>query len=379
MTTHVFIVNETTFKCHLKYMFAGTGAKDKDVDFNNSQSSILYPNKRYAAEAGLVSMMADCSRVRNGDLVVFYLQAEGRQEGRFYGVFQVSGEAFLERQGDNQYLYNELKKNLTFRIKLSPYQVYPKGVTEWKALDEIRQVTSPCQMLWSLIYRKLKGNRGNTMITIYESERLIDLIRRENNHIVLPLSGNYNYECGLITVSTDRCNYSGPVTPFNILPRLIRKHLDGKAYEAHLQMYIVQNLGRNKSLDNSLGISSDCIEWIGNEVSCGVGMQRIDIMLSKIQSTTQRIIMPIELKAVHASEDNIRQIERYIDWIEQYYIPNRMSTIQPVLLCRAGGLTDRLRQRFNRFNSDSRGRFLPLRYIEYSVDAGGIQFNNMDY
>lgn len=379
MTTHVFIVNETTFKCHLKYMFAGTGAKDKDVDFNNSQSSILYPNKRYAAEAGLVSMMADCSRVRNGDLVVFYLQAEGRQEGRFYGVFQVSGEAFLERQGDNQYLYNELKKNLTFRIKLSPYQVYPKGVTEWKALDEIRQVTSPCQMLWSLIYRKLKGNRGNTMITIYESERLIDLIRRENNHIVLPLSGNYNYECGLITVSTDRCNYSGPVTPFNILPRLIRKHLDGKAYEAHLQMYIVQNLGRNKSLDNSLGISSDCIEWIGNEVSCGVGMQRIDIMLSKIQSTTQRIIMPIELKAVHASENNIRQIERYIDWIEQYYIPNRMSTIQPVLLCRAGGLTDRLRQRFNRFNSDSRGRYLPLRYIEYSVDAGGIQFSNMDY
>ncbi len=379
MTTHVFIVNETTFKCHLKYMFAGTGAKDKDVDFNNSQSSILYPNKRYAAEAGLVSMMADCSRVRNGDLVVFYLQAEGRQEGRFYGVFQVSGEAFLERQGDNQYLYNELKKNLTFRIKLSPYQVYPKGVTEWKALDEIRQVTSPCQMLWSLIYRKLKGNRGNTMITIYESERLIDLIRRENNHIVLPLSGNYNYECGVITVSTDRCNYSGPVTLFNILPRLIRKHLDGKAYEAHLQMYIVQNLGRNKSLDNSLGIYSDCIEWIGNEVSCGVGMQRIDIMLSKIQSTTQRIIMPIELKAVHASEDNIRQIVRYIDWIEQYYIPNRMSTIQPVLLCRAGGLTDRLRQRFKRFNSDSRGRYLPLRYIEYSVDAGGIQFNNMDY
>ena len=35
MTTHVFIVDETTFKCHLNYLFAGTGAKDKDVDFNN--------------------------------------------------------------------------------------------------------------------------------------------------------------------------------------------------------------------------------------------------------------------------------------------------------------------------------------------------------
>lgn len=379
MTTHVFIVDETTFKCHLKYMFAGTGAKDKDVDFNNSQSSVIYPNKKYAAEAGLVSMMADCSRLRSGDLVVFYLQATKKQEGKFYGVFQVLGAPFLERAGTSQYLFHELGKNLTFRIRIAPYEVYPKGVTEWKALDEIRQVTSPCQMLWSLIYRKLKGNRGNTMITIYESERLIDLIRRENNYVALPLSGNYNYESGLITLSTSLYNYTGSTTPFNILPRLIRKHQDDKAYEAHLQMYIVQNLGRNKSLDNALGISADCIEWIGNEVSCGVGMQRIDIMLSKILSTTQRIIMPIELKAVHASEDNVRQIERYIDWIEQYYIPNRMSTIQPVLLCRAGGLTDRLRQKFNQFNSVSRGRHLPLRYIEYSIDTNAIVFNNIKY
>ena len=379
MTTHVFIVDETTFRCHLKYMFAGTGAKDKDVDFNNSQGSDMYPNKMHAAEAGLVLMMADCSRVRDGDLVVFYMQAVGNQEGRFYGVFKASGDAFLERSGSNQYLYNELNKNLTFRIKLSPYQVYPKGVTEWKALDEIRQVTSPCQMLWSLIYRKLKGNRGNTMITIYESERLIDLIRRENNHSALPESDNYNYENGLITISTSSCNYSGSTIPFNILPRLIKKHLDGKAYEAHLQMYIVQNIGRNTSLDNALGISSDCVEWIGNEVSCGVGMQRIDIMLSKIQSTTQRIIMPIELKAVNATENNIKQIERYIDWIEQYYIPNRMSTIQPVLICRSGGLTDNVRQAFRHFNLTANGRYLPLKYIEYTISQNNLVFTDIPY
>ena len=360
-------------------MFAGTGAQEKDVDFNNSPSSLIYPNKRHAAEAGLVLMMADCSRLRSGDLVVFYLQATKKQEGKFYGVFQVLSDPFLERAGSAHYLFDELGKNLTFRIRIAPYEVYPRGVTEWNALDGIRQVTSPCQMLWSLIYRKLKGNRGNTMITIYESERLIDLIRRENNHIALPLSANYSYERGLITLSTALYNYTGSITPFNILPRLIRKHQDDKAYEAHLQMYILQNLGRNKSLDNAIGVSSDCIEWIGNEVSCGVGMQRIDIMLSKIQSTTQRIIMPIELKAVHVSEDNIRQIERYIDWIEQYYIPNRMSTIQPLLLCRAGGLTDRLRLKFSQFNSASMGRYLPLRYIEYSIDDNGIVFNNIAY
>ncbi len=379
MTTHVFIVDETTFKCHLKYMFAGTGAKDKDVDFNDSQTSDLYPNRMHAAEAGLVLMMADCSRVRNEDLVIFYLQAANNQEGRFYGVFQVCSDAFLERQGSNQYLYDELNKNLTFRIKLRPYQVYPQGVTEWKALDEIRQVTSPCQMLWSLIYRKLKGNRGNTMITIYESERLIELIRRENNHISLPLSSNYDYRNGLIALPTSSYNYSGSTTPFNILPRLIRKHQDGKSYEAHLQMYIVQNIGRNTSLDKALGISSGCIEWIGNEVSCGVGMQRIDIMLSTIQSATQRIIMPIELKAVDVAPNNVKQIERYIDWIEQYYIPNRMSTIQPVLICRSGGLTDSIRQIFNQFNLAANGRYLPLKYIEYAITQSKIVFTNIAY
>lgn len=123
--------------------------------------------------------------------------------------------------------------------------VFPRGITEWQALDEIRNLTSPNQMLWSLIYRKLRGNRGNTMITIYETERIVDLLRREN--------GN----------------------------------------RAHLQMYIVQNIGRNPSIDNALGIS-DNVEWIGNEVACGVGMQRIDIMVSKSVGPLDRVVMPIE-------------------------------------------------------------------------------------
>lgn len=123
--------------------------------------------------------------------------------------------------------------------------VFPRGITEWQALDEIRNLTSPNQMLWSLIYRKLRGNRGNTMITIYETERIVDLLRREN--------GN----------------------------------------RAHLQMYIVQNIGRNPSIDNALGIS-DNVEWIGNEVACGVGMQRIDIMVSKSDGPLDRVVMPIE-------------------------------------------------------------------------------------
>jgi len=70
---------------------------------------------------------------------------------------------------------------------IEPYKVYPIGVTEWEALDEIKYIQSPNQMLWSLIYRKLRANRGNTMITIYESERLIKLIKDKNNSKTLKL------------------------------------------------------------------------------------------------------------------------------------------------------------------------------------------------
>lgn len=379
MTTHVFVVNETTFQYHLKYQFAGTGDKDKDVDFNDTPDSVLYPYKQHAAEAGLVAMMADCARVRMGDLVIFYLQATKVSEGKFYGVFQVVSEPFLDRRSDDQYLAAELDKNLTFRIKIAPYQVFAKGVTEWKALDEIRRISSPCQMLWSLIYRKLKANRGNTMITIYESERLVDLIRRENDNISLPFSQSYMYADAKISVSVDSYTYSGNAVPFNILPRLIKKHNDDKAYEAHLQMYILQNVGRNDSLDRALSISSNNIEWIGNEVSCGVGMQRIDVMLSKVESESQRILMPVELKAVYAQSDNLRQIRRYIDWIEQYYIPNRISTIRPVLICRAGGLTDGLKEEFRMFNNQAYGRYLPLLYIEYTIEGDNLIFTDTSY
>jgi RecB family endonuclease NucS len=83
-------------------------------------------------------------------------------------------------------------------------------------------------------------------------------------------------------------------------------------------------------LDHSL-LNGWTIEWLGNEVSCGVGMQRIDVMLSLVNGNI-KIVLPIELKSVEASTENVIQIQRYVDWLEQYYIPNRISDIQPVLI-----------------------------------------------
>ncbi|MDN5353637.1 MAG: hypothetical protein PWQ09_393 [Candidatus Cloacimonadota bacterium] len=377
-TTHVFIVDLTTFKYHLEYMFAGTGAKDRIIDFNNSFTSRLHPK----TENNLLGMIADSQRIRIDDYVIFYLQqnkSQGIKEGMFYGVFKVKEEpSFLDNNDNQQFLNSQLGKSLTFRTIIKPYQIYAEGITEWEALDEIKNIQSPNQMLWSLIYRKLKGNRGNTMITIYESERLISLIRNKNNRIYLDGSNfTFNKITQKIEVTQQSYHYSGRVEQINILPRLINKYCDNKQFEAHLQAYILQHLEQLPIFLNQQ------IEWIGNEVSCGVGMQRIDIMISV--DGDNRKVVPVELKSGIAYPAIINQLQRYVDWIEQYYVPNRPSDIEPMIIARE--ITDKTSQNyqnllnaFNNFNFTN--NILKLRYIEFSIDCEQnriLSFNDVVY
>jgi hypothetical protein len=383
-TTHVFIVDTNTFKYHLEYLFAGTGAKDTKVDFNDNPNTSL----NHTTENNLVGMIADSQRLRKGDFVVFYLQqkySEKVYEGKFYGIFKVKEDlSFLDNNDSGQFLKQELVKSLTFRILLEPFEIYSKGVTEWEALDEIKHIQSPNQMLWSMIYRKLKGNRGNTMITIYESERLFKLLRDKNNRQML--SGDrftFDILAQEIKQDIDRHNYTGRKEKINVLPRLINKYRNNRAFETHLQAYIIQNIGRNtnKSLDKSL-LNGLNFEWLGNEVSCGVGMQRIDIMLSLIKNNI-KVVLPIELKAVEASTDNIIQIQRYVDWLEQYYIPNRISDAQPVLISKkiVNKNSDNYRkiiESFKYFN-DKNNRCISIKYIEYELEEDKLIFQEVNY
>lgn len=61
MTTHVFIVDATTFKYHLEYMFVGTGMKNISIDFNDSQTTQL----KTQTENTILGMIADFSRVKS--------------------------------------------------------------------------------------------------------------------------------------------------------------------------------------------------------------------------------------------------------------------------------------------------------------------------
>lgn len=383
-TIHVFIVDTTTFPVHLEYLFAGTGARDTIVDFNNNANSNLH----YGTENNLVGMISDSQRIRQGDFIIFYLQqnySQGIYEGKFYGIFKAKEDlSFLDNNDKQQYLKSELVKSLTFRTLLEPYEVYAKGVTEWEALDEIKGMTSPNQMLWSLIYRKLKGNRGNTMITIYESERLFKLMRDKNNRQIL-ISQHLTFDnpSQEIIANNNRHNYTGRKEAIKIFPRLENKYKNNKAFETHLQAYIVQNIGRgtNQSLDNCL-LDGLQIEWLGNEVSCGVGMQRIDIAFSLVKPNA-KIIAGVELKAVGASVDNVFQLQRYVDWLEQYYIPNRVSDIQPILVSKkiqdkTQSYYNDIKDSFREFNNHN-DRCLPLKYIEYEIVNHKLKFKEEKY
>jgi hypothetical protein len=373
-TTHVFIVDKITFKYHLEFLFAGTGAGDKIIDFNNCKDSKLH----YQSENSLVGMIADINRIRIGDNVLFYLQQDFKSEiyeGKFFGIFKVKKIGFIDNNNSNQFLKSNLKKSLTFRILIEPDDVYSDGISEWEALDEIKNIQSPNQMIWSLIYRKLKGNRGNTMITIYEFDKLKQLIRNKNSKNTLK-GQNFTFDVNSqkIIQTNLQNNYTGKQEKINLVPRLNEKYLKGLQFEAHLQAYILQNIEKISIFKNKP------IEWIGNEVSCGVGMQRIDIMLSFLEGNN-KICSPIELKSTEAYLGISKQVQRYVDWIEQYYLPNRPSDLEPLIISRKieNKNTQNYLNLIQEFQSFNLKNNLKLKYVEFEVSSSVINFNEIIY
>lgn len=376
--THIFIVNDRTFKYHLQYLFAGTCAKNEAYFIDNPS----YKNPRMKKdgltskqELTIASMIADVSRIRVGDKIIFYLTQSQNHDGMFFGVFKAVDRAFFDSNVNN-YLSNELGVNLNFRIKITAENVYPFGITEREALDSLDNIEHPSQMCWSMIYRKLKGKRGCTMITDYESNRMIQLIKTRNSTM---LSGNcftYDVQNNCISVSGLTNQYKGTATNINIKQRMLFKSKNGHSYEAHLQAYVLQNcdLSPLKELTNQ---KPNLPLWIGNEVSCGVGMQSIDIML--FQEDNESIyINIIELKCVNPYESIITyQLPQYISWVKDYIAPlyrSKNVIITPTILAPKisnNAKRDKFTEKCNTFKDGICNNILvkSIEYIGYSIDT----------
>jgi len=124
--------------------------------------------------------------------------------------------------------------------------------------------------------------------------------------------------------------------------------------------------------------------WLGNQVSCGVGMQS-DRYFILSQRGRAVFHCPVELKSTFASEDNIRQLRRYMDWMNQYFVPNLPGDLCPILISRkmpdkqigrkkefksnAKGKSEyftKLIEKINEFNRDYK---CSVKFIEYFIDA----------
>ena len=331
--THVFIVNDTTFDIHLKYMFAGTGT-DKEPTFLTTYDDT---GINHTTERNLVALIADISRVKIDDEILFYLQGNENHSGTIFGIFKVKNNPFYCK--DN-YLQSDLKKNLQYRVLIEKDEVYAQGISEYTALDSLQDIEHPSQMCWSLIYRKLRGNRGCTMITDYEAERLKDLIKKANNNEVITLSNDndifsYNSQNNCIYVTQPNTEYRGKKDEsLDITKRLLVKMQNNKAYETHLQAYILQHINIDNNLKQLLVPNTENSFWIGNEVGCGVGMQKIDILIIQLLNRTLHINI-VELKRINPNKSIFEQLKRYVDWIKDYICPlykNHNIQINPIII-----------------------------------------------
>lgn len=366
MTTHVFIVNEKTFPLHLKYMFAGTGARDLDVEFNDTAE-----NQKVAKN--LVGMMADAARIRKGDKIIFYCTGE-LGKGHFYGVFQAKDRCFIDPKSQAT---PELSKKLTFRVLLEPDIVFAKGVTEWEALDNLEGVEKPNDILWSLIYRKLDGNRGNTMITPAESKRLIDMISSKNDNMPLAFS-QFSYDQNSKTIIEGvRSQYNVEFShPINVKRKLI---YTSYAYEAFLQTYITQSIDADSEL-KEIFLNNSRMEWLGNEVMCGVGMRRIDIMLMATNAeTNKRILIPMELKSTTIYPEITEQIGRYLRWIKQYFQPIPDIIEPTIIVKKTNRKTKRYLKSIEALKKFNETYICKIKYVTYYIDDTNLRFEEIDY
>ncbi len=106
------------------------------------------------------------------------------------------------------------------------------------------------------------------------------------------------------------------------------------SHEVHLQAYITQNLDKG-ILKKLLYPDSYVSNWIGNEVVCSVGEQRIDV-LTITKTRKNCCIRIIELKDETPHKYIVeQQLKWYIMWVIQYLVPNLSSSeiiIKPTII-----------------------------------------------
>jgi len=166
------------------------------------------------------------------------------------------------------------------------------------------------------------------MITDFEFNDLLSKLKSKSKRLSFTDNYTYDFSLGEISDNTNIRVYNGKQNSLSIENRLLYKANRNNAFETHLQAYILQNI-------RSIGLL-DYTEkefWIGNEVSCGVGMQRIDILIK--QETNDKICFKVvELKDEQPTANIVDyQLSWYTKWLFDYIIPNYSEKTVEITPC----------------------------------------------
>ncbi|MBV1735234.1 MAG: hypothetical protein KMY50_05630 [Candidatus Desulforudis sp.] len=285
------------------------------------------------AQAGL---FADICRVHAGDEILFYLERPshdiGREGGRFFGIFEVvSPHPIYEPQGT--YLLSELGMPLPYRLLIKPKVIYPDGLTEWQLMDEMTDFRSIFEIPWTLIYRKMTAKRGCTPLLPHETaviKRMLDL--RNAGQQMATNNVGFSPETISLHPSATRNSYLGNTRRFDKVDQrlmFLMNHTE-RAFEIHLQAYLMQEIKRNPNLTSLLFPSVE-VTWIGNEIYCGSGMQSIDILIYS-QNEHNTFVHLLELKSQNADEQAAAQLNRYIKWLKVHIPGISVHQIIPTIV-----------------------------------------------
>lgn len=341
MNYHLFVVDEISLQKHIEYGFVGTG--NSSNNFN-------------------IGLWKDIVRLKLDDKIIFYVQ----KTKKFYGFFKVSSAPFFDNAHYLQpnilpFLGENSNVVLQYRALIMPDIVFANGIDEFDLIDVLpNNVTD---ILWSILYRKLKGGRGCSPIFPHEYNIIYNKLLQANGNNYL--NGNsFTFNNSQITINNLQNQYLGTSTNVNIKNFILNNNYT----EHHIHAFLLETL--------PILIFNNATAWLGNEVYSGAGMQAMDILTIDINN----IFNVIEVKRDEVPPNITLQIFKYIQWLQnrfQNFIPNNF---QPIIVgYKISGIRKKqLRsQEFIDFNSNS--NTLPIKYFEYEILNNNIILNEINY
>ncbi len=347
MNYHLFIVDELSLKYHLEYGFVGTGRASNEFS---------------------IGLYKDLCRLKNNDKIIFYVQGTKK----FYGIYQVVGKPFYE-SAESAYLQpiplnilnsKNVEITLRYRCLIEPFEVYQYGINEFDLVDILPNNT--VDVLWSVLYRKLKGARGNSPLF----EREFNIIRNKINLINndRTIDGiSFTFENNQI-LQNSLNRYMGTTTDSISLNKFF---LENEYSEDHIHALMLKH---TPSI-----IFSNQIDWIGNEVSCGAGMQSMDILF-----INNNIFNILEIKKGKIPLNIGEQVSKYIYWLNNRFNNHNIKCFQPIILgekininTKSNSIMITRRNKIIEFNNLAIS--LPIKYYEYEITEEDILIHLIDY